>query len=199
MNLSELLSGPLGQSVINNVSSQLGMNKAEASSAVGVAVPAILAGLTKNSQSAQGAESLNKALESKHDGSLLDNLSSMFQNQPSAVQQDGNGILEHIFGKNKLAVEKGVAQKSGLSLEKVRPLLAMLAPIVMAYVGKQKRQTNTASGGLGDLLGGLLGGGGASAKKTSGGGLLDAVAGMLGGGQKKGGSIVDDILGGLLK
>lgn len=199
MNLSELLTGPLGQNVINNVSAQLGMSKTEASSAIGVAVPAILAGLTKNSQSPQGAESLNKALESKHDGSLLDNLSGMLQNQSSTVQQDGNGILEHIFGKNKSAVEKGVAQKSGLSLEKVGPLLAMLAPIVMAYVGKQKRQTSTTSGGLGDLLGGLLGGG-APAKKTSGGGLLDAVTGMLGGGQKKtGGSIVDDILGGLLK
>lgn len=39
---------------------------------------------------------------------------------------------------------------------------AILAPIVMAYLGKEKRQTNTGAGGLGDprddLLGGFLGG-----------------------------------------
>lgn len=197
MNLSDLLGGPLGQNVIDNISSQLGMDKTETSSAIGVAVPAILAGLTKNSQSKQGAESLYNALESKHDGSLLDNLSSMLQSQSSAVQQDGNGILDHIFGANKAAIEKGVAAKSGLSLQKVGPLLSMLAPIVMAYVGKQKKQSKTSAGGLVDLLGGLLGNTGATpAKKSSGGGLMGMVTGMLD--KNKDGNILDDILGGFL-
>lgn len=197
MNLSDLLGGPLGQNVIDNISSQLGMDKTETSSAIGVAVPAILAGLTKNSQSKQGAESLYNALESKHDGSLLDNLSSMLQSQSSAVQKDGNGILDHIFGANKAAIEKGVAAKSGLSLQKVGPLLSMLAPIVMAYVGKQKKQSKTSAGGLVDLLGGLLGNTGAApAKKSSGGGLMGMVTGMLD--KNKDGDILDDILGGFL-
>ncbi|MBW7847728.1 MAG: DUF937 domain-containing protein [Bacteroidales bacterium] len=198
MDLTSLLSSPIGQGVIQTVSSQLGMNQKQASSAVNVAVPAILAGLMKNARTSQGAESLNKALESKHDGSLLDNLAGLFQSQSGALQQDGNSILEHIFGSNRAAVEKGVAQQSGLSLDKVKPLLAILAPIVMAYVGKQKRQSKTASGGLGDLLGGLLSAG-APSKKVSGG-LLDAVGGLLGGGSKKSsGGLIDDILGGLLK
>ncbi len=197
MNLSDLLSGALGQGIINDVSSQLGMSKSEASSAIGVAVPAILAGLTKNTQTAKGAESLNNALESKHDGSLLDNLSSMLQNKSSEVQQDGNGILDHIFGANKAALEKGVAAKSGLSIQKVGPLLSMLAPIVMAYVGKQKRQSKTSAGGLGDLLGGLLGSASpATSKKTAGGGLMGMVTGMLD--KNKDGNIVDDILGSFL-
>ncbi len=199
MNISDILSGPLGQNVINSVSSQLGMSKTEAASAIGVAVPAILAGLTKNTQTSQGAESLNKALESKHDGSLLDNLSSMLQGQSAAVQQDGNGILDHIFGSQKGAIEKGVAAKSGLSIQKVGPLLSILAPIVMAYVGKQKKQSKTSAGGLGDLLGGLLGsvGGGTTSKKSgSAGGLMGMVTGMLD--KNKDGNILDDLLGGFL-
>ncbi len=199
MDLTTLLNSPIGKGLIQNVSSQLGLNQNEASSAVSVAVPAILAGLTKNAQSAQGAESLNKALESKHDGSLLDNLTGMLQSQSGAIQQDGNGILEHVFGKNLSAVQKGVSQQSGLSLSKVGPLLSMLAPIVMAFVGKQKQQTKTSAGGLGELLGGLLGA--SPAKKSSAGGLLDVVGGLLGGGssKKKSGGLIDDILGGLLK
>ena len=199
MNLSTLLNSPIGQGMIQSVSSQLGMNQKEASSAVNLAVQAILAGQTKNAQSHKGAERMNNAHESQHDGALLDNLSSMLKSQSGAIQQDGSSILDHVFGQNKAAVAKGISQKSGLSLDKVGPLLSMLAPIVMAYVGKQKRQTNTSSGGLGNLLGDLLGAG-ASAQKSTGGGLLDVVSGMLGGGQKKaGGSLVDDILGGLLK
>lgn len=48
----------------------------------------------------------------------------------------------------------------------------------MAYLGKQKSQSNVSAGGLGDLLGGLLGGGG-SAQSSGGGGLMDMVTGLL--------------------
>lgn len=198
MDLTDLLNGPLGQNVVSSVSSQLGMSKTETTSAIGVAVPAILAGLAKNSQSSKGAESLNKALDSKHDGSLLDNLGNILQNQSSAVQQDGNGILDHIFGANKSAIEKGVAAKSGLSIDKIGPLLSTLAPIVMAFVGQQKKQSKTSAGGLGDLLGGLLGSSGATtSKKSSGGGLMGMVTGMLD--KNKDGNVIDDLLGGFLK
>lgn len=198
MDLTDLLNGPLGQNVVSSVSSQLGMSKTETTSAIGLAVPAILAGLAKNSQSSKGAESLNKALDSKHDGSLLDNLGNILQNQSSAVQQDGNGILDHIFGANKSAIEKGVAAKSGLSIDKIGPLLSTLAPIVMAFVGQQKKQSKTSAGGLGDLLGGLLGSTGATtSKKSSGGGLMGMVTGMLD--KNKDGNVIDDLLGGFLK
>ena len=199
MDLTTLLNSPMGKGLIENFSSQLGINKNEASTAVNVAVPAILAGLTKNAQSKEGAESLNKALESKHDGSLLDNLASLLKSQSGAIEQDGNGILGHIFGNNLSAVEKGVAKQSGLSLAQVGPLLSMLAPIVMAFVGKQKQQSKTAAGGLDTLLGGLLGATG-STKKSTAGGLLDMVGGLIGGGgSKKSGGLINDILGGLLK
>ncbi len=201
MDLTTLLNSPIGKGMIDNVASQLGMDKKQTSSAVGVAVPAILAGLTKNAQSPQGAESLNKALEADHDGSLLDNLSGMFKSKPDALQQDGNGILDHVFGKDRSAIEQGVAKQSGLNLSQVGPLLSMIAPIVMAFVGQQKKQAKTQAGGLGDLLGGLLGAG-TPAQKSSGGGLLGSVVGGLlggGGGKKSSGNLVNDILGSLLK
>ena len=201
MDLTTLLNSPIGKGMIDNVASQLNIDKKQTSSAVNVAVPAILAGLTKNAQSAQGAESLNKALEADHDGSLLTNLSSMFKTKPDALQQDGNGILDHVFGKDRPSIEKGVAQQSGLDLSKVGPLLSMIAPIIMAFVGQEKKQANTQAGDLGNLLGQLLGGG-APAKKSTGGGLLGNVVGGLlggGGGKKSSGNLVNDILGSLLK
>ncbi|MDO5522684.1 MAG: DUF937 domain-containing protein [Bacteroidia bacterium] len=191
MNLSELLNGPIGQSVINNVSAQLGMDQKQAAGAVNIAIPAILAGMTRNAQSPQGATSLNNALEAKHDGSLLDNLTGMLQGNAANLQQDGAGILGHVFGSQKQAVEQGISQKTGISLQKIGPLLAMLAPIVMAYLGKEKRQANTGAGGLGDLLGGLLGG--AQPQKRSGGGLMGMVGGLLD--KNKDGNVLDDIFG----
>ncbi len=199
MNVSELLTGPAGQSVINNVAKRLGMSEKEAAGAVGLALPVILSGMRRNVQSEHGAQSLNNALnDPRHDGSILNNLGSLLGGSTQTVEQDGNKILGHIFGNNKPAVEEGISKKTGLSMQKIGPLLAILAPIVMGYLGREKQKTNTQSGGLGDLLGGLLGGGQSQTHQQprQGGGLLDMVGGFL---DKDGdGNIVDDLLGGLL-
>ena len=192
MDLSELLNSSAGQSIINNVASQLGLNQNEASTAVSTAMPAILAGMTKNAQSKEGAESLNRALEKKHDGSLLDNLSGMLQGHAGELQQDGDGILGHVFGNRRSALEQGIAKQAGISSGKAGSLLATLAPIVMAYLGKEKRQANAGAGGLGDLLGGLLGG----QPGKSSGGIMDVLGSAL---DKDGdGNPLNDILGGFL-
>lgn len=188
MDLSSLLNGPMGKTIISSVAGKLGMDESQASSAVNAAIPAILSGINKNAQTEEGASSLNKALE-KHDGGILDNLMGMLGGNTQELEQDGSGILGHVFGNNQSNVAQAVSQKSGISMAQVGPLLSILAPIVMGYLGKQKTQNNTSEGGLGDLIGGLLGG---SSSSTSSG-IMDAITGMLD--KDKDGSVVDDILG----
>ncbi len=190
MDISELLNSPVGQSIIKNVAGKFGMNEKEAAGTVQTAFPAILAGMTKNAQSKAGAESLNKALESKHDGSLLDNLSGMLQGHTQELQKDGDGILGHVFGNKRGAVEQTISKQTGVSSNTIGPLLATLAPIAMAYLGKEKNQNKADSGNLGNLLGGLLG---SQQKGSSGGGIMNMISGVL---DKDGdGDIVDDIMG----
>ncbi|HBX45485.1 MAG TPA: hypothetical protein DEG28_06360 [Porphyromonadaceae bacterium] len=192
MDLSDLLNTATQKSVVDNLSSQLGISSQQTGQAIEVALPVLLGALGRNAQTPQGAQSLDKALESKHDGSLLGNLSAMLGNNSSDLLNDGNGILGHIFGNKKDTVEQGVAQKTGLNTAQIGKLLALLAPIVMAYLGKQKRQKNVSAGGLGDLLGGLLGG--SSASSASGtGGIMDTFGGFL---DKDGdGDFIDDLAG----
>ena len=188
MNLSNLLNSSIGQTIVKSVADQFGLDESQAASAVNTAVPVILGGLNKNIQTPEGAESLNNTLESKHDGSLLDNLGGILSGNVGDLQQDGGSILNHVFGNNVGAVQNGIAQKTGISADKIGPIISMLAPVVMAYLGKQKSQNNVNAGGLGDLLGGMLGGGSAQ----NGGGLLDMVTGFLD--KDKDGSALDDIL-----
>lgn len=192
MDLSDLLNTATQKSVVDNLSSQLGISSQQTGQAIEVALPVLLGALGRNAQTPQGAQSLDKALESKHDGSLLGNLSAMLGNNSSDLLNDGNGILGHIFGNKKDTVEQDVAQKTGLNTAQIGKLLALLAPIVMAYLGKQKRQKNVSAGGLGDLLGGLLGG--SSASSASGtGGIMDTLGGFL---DKDGdGDFIDDLAG----
>ena len=189
MNLSELLNSPAVASVVANVSSQFGLDQKQASSAINTVLPVILEGLNKNASTPQGAESLNNALESKHNGSLLDNLGAILGGDQSALLQDGGGILGHIFGSQLSGVTAATAQKTGIGTDKMGSIFAMLAPVVMAYLGKQKATNQVNAGGLGDMLGGLLGGG---SQQKSSGGLQGMVTGLLD--KDKDGNVVDDIL-----
>lgn len=65
---------------------------------------------------------------------------------------DGGGILDHVLGPQKEVAAREISEKSGLSLGKVLPLMATLAPILMGMLGKTKKQTGTDAGGLGGAL-----------------------------------------------
>ncbi len=66
---------------------------------------------------------------------------------------NGGGILKHVLGDRRDEAMNEVSQTSGLSLDKIGPLMTTLAPIVMGMLGKAKRQNNLDAGGL---SGGLI-------------------------------------------
>ena len=65
---------------------------------------------------------------------------------------DGGGILGHVLGGQRPQVEQGVAQASGLNASQVSRLLPILAPIVMAAIGKYMSQRKAAPQDLSDAL-----------------------------------------------
>ena len=77
----------------------------------------------------------------------------------------------------------------------VAHILMMIAPIVMGYLGQQKREQNDRADGLGGLLGGILGnaigGGQAAAAPSSGNPMMDMASSMLD--SDRDGSALDDI------
>lgn len=154
MNLSDLVSGPLGQQLVGGLSRQLGVNDSRVSSAVSMALPFLLSQMNKNARTSQGAESLNQALN-QHSGSALNNIESIL-NSPNMA--DGLGILGHVFGNKQNQVARNIGNQSGLSAGNVMQILATLAPVVMSFLGSQKQQNNLDSSGVSGLLGSLLGG-----------------------------------------
>ena len=169
--LQDLLGPQQGTEAVEQISQNVGAEPSAVNNAIQAALPMILGGLANNASDPQGAQSLNNALEQDHDGSLLGNLGGLggmiFGGQQAAAppprQADAGGILGHIFGNSQGQVAQQVSEQSGLSMSQVAPILMMLAPIVMSYLGKQKQQQGVGPEGLGGLLGGLLGGGASQA------------------------------------
>lgn len=154
MDFTNLIQGAMGQQIVGSAAKQLGINESQAQTAVAAAVPFLLSALNKNAQGG-GAEGISNALN-QHDGSILDNLSG-FLGQ-GGNQQDGLGILGHVLGNKQQNVESAISQQSGLNTAQVTQILALVAPIVMGYLGKQKQSAGLDSNGIAGLLGGLVGG-----------------------------------------
>ena len=186
MNLEALLGYLQGQD-LGNLASQVGGNEGEVKNGVMAALPAMLAALGKNAGTEKGAEELNNALEKKHDGSILDNLSGYLSNPDL---KDGAGILNHLFGNQTSNVANAVSQSSGLDTNGSMKMLQMLAPILMGMLGQQKKQNNLDAKGLGNLTSMLASNFGSEAGAS---GIMEAVTNLLD--ANKDGNVMDDIMG----
>ncbi len=194
----------ISQIPIADIASKLGADQGDVASAVQQLVPALVGGLQVNVQDDNiDSSKLEEAVSNQAVSGLLDG----GVNVDDVDENDGDQIVARIFGGNDSqsvasALGGGGVGNSGL----IQKLLPILAPIVLAYIGKQFANRNAApqagaeaeaqaqgGGGLGDLLGGILGG-------ATGGGSnpLGSILGSVLGGGKGGSNPIGDILGGLL-
>lgn len=189
---------------VADIANKLGADQGEVSQAIQALVPTLLGTLQENVQ-ADDIDSvhLEKTVIAEGQTDLLDggvNVDQLDENQ-------GNQMIASLFGGNDTnQVASALAGGGAPGGDLIKRLLPMLAPIVLAYVGKQfsQRQAGAGAGaqaqaapggGMGDLLGSILGGagGGAAAGNNPLGSILGSV---LGGGQ---GGALGNILGGLLR
>lgn len=184
----------LAQIPIGQIASRLGVDEDTARSAVTRALPTLVGGLEANAQDPAGAASLETALQQHSSSGLLDGGVDIDQ----VDEADGAKIVSNVFGDKKTDVASALGGISGgADSGLVAKVLPILAPIVLAYLAKKftGTQAQSSGGGLGDLLGSVLGGGGSGGA----GGLGGVLGGILGGGGSGGASGgLGDLLGGLL-
>ena len=186
MNLEALLGLLQGQD-LGQLAEQVGGNEGQVKNGVMAALPAMLTALSKNTGTEKGAQELNNALETKHDGSILNNLSGYLSNPDL---KDGAGILNHLFGSQTSNVANAVSQSSGLDTNGSMKMLQMLAPVLMGMLGQQKKQNNLDAEGIGNLTSMLASNFGSEAGAS---GIMEAVTNLLD--ANKDGNVMDDIMG----
>ncbi|WP_304344621.1 DUF937 domain-containing protein [Chryseobacterium koreense] len=198
MSLIDLITGNAGNQVAADAENKFGISRNQVIALLAVAAPLVISYLRKKSQESPAeADALSNALDKDHDGSILNDPA-----QAAARQTEGGSILDHIFGGQKADVENKLSRNTGISMDKMGPILAMLAPLIMGYIGQQKQESGvTSGGGLGDLLGGILGKASNQLQEQqaqgSGNPITDILGSVLGSSQQDGlGSIIGSVLGG---
>ena len=188
----DLVTDALGNDGISAIADKLGVDSDGATNAIGQALPMLLGALSHNASDDDGAGSLFDALTNDHDGSALSNpLDAMLNGQ-------GAKILGHIFGDKEDQAAQLLGDKSGIGLGGARKLLIMLAPLLLGALGKMMK---SGGGSKGDLQSQLERDAAKAKEKDSGdlmGGLGDILGGVLGGSGGSGGSGSSGVLGSIL-
>src|SRR5438445_11282473 len=135
ISLQDLLGGEQGNQAVEQISQNVGADSSLVNSAIQMALPALINGLSNNASTPEGAESLNNALDQNHsDGGVLNDLGGLAnmifgggQNSPEP-QVDAGGILGHILGSSQGQVAQDVSQKTGLGIGQVSQIFMFLAP-----------------------------------------------------------------------
>ncbi len=127
------------------------------------AIPALMAGMQKNSESDEGARALARALDDHAETDVSDIAGFL----DKVDTEDGMKILNHILGNDQETerVEKNLAARAGVQKDQVGGILSMAAPLLLSLLGKEKKKTSRKSSAdskdvLMDMLGSMLSGGG---------------------------------------
>lgn len=185
----------LSQVPIDDIAKKLGVSPDVAKAAVEQGGAVLLSGLAKNASTEEGSSAIENALK-RHEGS------TPATSVDDIDEADGGKIVSHILGADKQDVTEKLTKSDKTAGIDFGKLLPILAPIIMGLIANANKgkssEAGSSGGGLGDIIGGLLGGGSGSGSGSSGGGIGDIIGGLLGGGSGSGGGGLGDILGGLL-
>ena len=147
--ITQMITQKVAGAAAGQLAQRLGISEGTAQTAVQLAVPVIIAALARNASQPQGAQDLHQAVASDHDGSILDQLTSYLGNPQAA---NGSGILGHVLGGDRPAVESNLALATGMDQNSAGNLLEMVAPLVMGAVGREQQQNGLDPNGLSQFL-----------------------------------------------
>lgn len=150
MDLQSILGQIVKGGVAENISKKTGLSKEQIEQVASMGLPMIVGGLGRNVSKSDGARALDDALIKDHVKSPL--AGDTTKAVKDDVMHDGEKILGHIFGKTTTSVTDAIAKKMGVSTESVSKLLSILAPLVLAYIAKNKLEKKLDAEGVSSEL-----------------------------------------------
>lgn len=147
--ITDTLNQALGNEELRSISRQIGADEQTTAIALQTTLPVLIGALKRNAAHSGGAQQIFEAVSQDHDGSLLDHLGYFLSHAEAGA---GEGILGHIFGARRPTVEAGLSKANGLDLGSMAKLMTLLAPMVMAALGKAQRSGQLDPRGINELL-----------------------------------------------
>lgn len=161
VNLIDLAKNYLTSEIMGKLGGALGESPEHVEKAVGVGLPAILAGMLKKASSPSGAGGLSDMMKQEHPGlkeiggldGVLGNLGGLLEGSSMGpLLEYGKTILNALFGGNLNSILEMITKSSGMKSSSATSLLAMLAPMLMGLVKKHLGSQGLSASALTNLL-----------------------------------------------
>ena len=97
------------------------------------------------------------AIDRDHDGSLLEDVAGFLlgnRETSNSSMLNGAGILQHILGGKQSNVNDMLGKATGLDASQIGKLMIALAPMVLAALGKARKQNEVNPENIGGVLSG---------------------------------------------
>jgi hypothetical protein len=138
--------------MIGRITSALGLDRNSTQTAIGAAVPGLLAGLSGVATQPGGAQKLVDAVR-QQSGALGSFANMIGASGQSSLIEKGSQILSSLLGgRDQTALAGAIGKYAGLGQSASGSLLGMLAPIVMGTIGQQQGTRSLDAGGITSLL-----------------------------------------------
>jgi hypothetical protein len=154
-----------------------GLDQGQTAAAVGQLLPALAAGLSRNTAQPGGLEGLLGALAGGRHERYLDDPASMLD---ASTVQEGNGILGHVLGSKDVSrqVAAHASARTGIGADVLKQMLPMVAAMAMGALSRQT--AGSRMGGPAAAQPGVLGMLAPLLDSNKDGSVADDVMGMLG-------------------
>ena len=152
INVVSLVMQFLTPEMIGRIASALGLDRNNAQTAIGAAVPGLLAGLTGVAAQPGGPQKLAEAARQQTGG--LGNFANMIGagGQTSLVDKGAQMLSSLLGGRDQTALAGAVGKYAGLGQGASGSLLGMLAPVVMGTIAQQQGARPLDASGIAGLL-----------------------------------------------
>jgi len=152
VNLVSLIMQFLTPDMIGRIASALGLDRNNTQTAIGAAIPGLLAGLSGVAAQPGGAQKLVDTVR-QQTGALGSFANMLGASGQSSLIEKGSQILSSLLGgRDQTALAGAISKYAGLGQNASGSLLGMLAPIVMGTIGQQQGTRSLDAGGIASLL-----------------------------------------------
>src|SRR5262244_2250315 len=152
VNLVSLIMQFLTPDMMGRIASALGLDRNNTQTAIGAAIPGLLAGLSGVAAQPGGAQKLVDTVR-QQTGALGSFANMIGASGQSSLIEKGSQILSSLLGgREQTALAGAVSKYAGLGQNASGSLLGMLAPIVMGTIGQQQGTRSLDAGGIASLL-----------------------------------------------
>ncbi|NIX76982.1 DUF937 domain-containing protein [Microvirga terricola] len=152
-NLVSLVMQFLTPDMIGKIASTFGLDRSATGRAITAAVPALLGGFMKSTETSEGANRLYDAVSRQPPG-FLDGLSSMLGTpSQAATSESGTAMLSSLLGGSTTQSLAGaIARFARIDPNSASPLMGLLGSVVTGALAKETSSSRLDASGLSDLL-----------------------------------------------